>query len=356
MPAEKALDLAAGRCLRCQEVPRGCGSRPLLCGGLVPANMHPRRFKEPADRAEHLLHEGQCSIRWRKGVIRDAKMIKGARRRLPTLDVPIPELRIGGQSRHDMSRQFNLRHHLDVALLRVRHDVTNLLLGVGLPAAEALRTDLRELRVAVDWQPPTLVVGEVPMEAVELEGGHGVKKELHLLRPEEVPAHVEKETTPLEARRILDQHLRQLLSVRARLHQLPQGLHAVEEAGERRRHQLNLMFPDLQNVALGRLRLVKHDLKMHDATNMCGTPGAVRPHLPLPLKSLPQRRHRQVVFRDALPDLHLDAALEAEWRRLQRKSHERRVRYQRQWHFLHCRSGRRRRRAGVRAHLQHLQH
>mmetsp|Transcript_80693 Transcript_80693/g.261538 ORF Transcript_80693/g.261538 Transcript_80693/m.261538 type:complete len:345 (-) Transcript_80693:181-1215(-) len=263
-------------------------------------------------------------------------MIKGTRRCLPTLDVPVPELRIGGQSRRDMSRHVNLRHHLDVALLRVRHDVTNLLLGVGLPAAEALRTDLRELRVAVHWQPPTLVVGEVPMEAVELEGGHGVKQELHLLRPEEVPAHVELETTPLEARRILDQHLRQLLSVRARLHQLPQGLHAVEEAGERGCRQLNIMLPDLQNVALGRLRLVKHDLKMHAATNTCGTPGAVRPHLPLPLKSLPQRRQRQVVFRDALPDLHLDAALEAEWRRLRRKVHERRVRYQRQSHFMHC--------------------
>src|SRR3546814_18867781 len=47
----------------------------------------------------------------------------------------------------------------------------------GLPP----RADAGELRVSIDLDPPALVVGEVPMERVELGERHAVDHPLHIL-------------------------------------------------------------------------------------------------------------------------------------------------------------------------------
>src|SRR3546814_14794705 len=86
-------------------------------------------------------------------------------------------------------------HDRDVTRGRISDDVADLGLGVeaaiahgpaigvdarrsrGLPP----RADAGELRVSIDLDPPALVVGEVPMERVELGARHAVDHPLPIL-------------------------------------------------------------------------------------------------------------------------------------------------------------------------------
>lgn len=58
--------------------------------------------------------------------------------------------------------------------------------------------------IAFDFDAPPLVVGQVPVELVELVLCHAVEQRHDLLPGEEVARHVEHEAPPCEARRILD--------------------------------------------------------------------------------------------------------------------------------------------------------
>ena len=75
-------------------------------------------------------------------------------------------------------------------------------------ARDIFVTVLHELRVLGDLERPRLVVREVPMEHVELEPRHLLKRALDDLLAEEVPRVVEVDAAPLELRRVLDLHAR----------------------------------------------------------------------------------------------------------------------------------------------------
>jgi hypothetical protein len=68
---------------------------------------------------------------------------------------------------------------------------------------------LGQLRIALDLHAPALVIGQVPMEGVELVRGHRVEHALDLVQALEMPCRVEHETAPAEAWRVLDLHCRQ---------------------------------------------------------------------------------------------------------------------------------------------------
>ena len=107
---------------------------------------------------------------------------------------------------------------LDVALGGVGDDVGDILLAVEaavggfLPylggflsapghigAVDPPRAHVVELWVAVDLDAPPLVVGEVPMEAVEFVHGHEVEMLLDVLDGEEMAADIEMAAAPREA-------------------------------------------------------------------------------------------------------------------------------------------------------------
>jgi hypothetical protein len=66
--------------------------------------------------------------------------------------------------------------------------------------------DFGEARVLLDLEAPTLVLTEVPVEAVQLVQREQVDELLHEGKRHEVPAAVEHRAAPPEARLVLNQH------------------------------------------------------------------------------------------------------------------------------------------------------
>ena len=145
----------------------------------------------------------------------------------------------------------DLGHDLDVPRGRVRHDVARLLLrveaavqprlaglrvDVGLrgacPGRHAPRAHRGELRILLDLQAPGLVVGQVPVQHVELVQRHPVDELLDVLGRLVVARGIEHEPAPGKARRVVDLHgadLRDAALRRDHREQLPQRHGAVEE-------------------------------------------------------------------------------------------------------------------------------
>lgn len=93
--------------------------------------------------------------------------------------------------------------------------------------------------MALDLDPPALVVGQVQVQHVELVGGHQVQEAQHVRLRQEVPADVQQHAAPAEPRRVLDVTARQHPAVAAQrgpavgvgAEQLAQGLRAPERSG-----------------------------------------------------------------------------------------------------------------------------
>ena len=94
-----------------------------------------------------------------------------------------------------MSRKLYLGNDRDETIRRVFNDILHLLLGIeasvlGTLAIDALRADLGQFRVLLDFDPPPLVVGQVPMHAVDLEQGQYIQLLLDILYRDEMAAGV----------------------------------------------------------------------------------------------------------------------------------------------------------------------
>jgi len=102
---------------------------------------------------------------------------------------------IGGQGSHRMSRHFNFGDDGHMALLRIFHQLTHLFLGVETTVSGFLPRLLQRPAVPVEiftinapgshfgepgvlfnFEPPPLVVDEMPMEDIDLMGGHLVNQ------------------------------------------------------------------------------------------------------------------------------------------------------------------------------------
>ena len=159
------------------------------------------------------------------------------------------QLRVGGQRRLGVARHLDLGDDGHVALLRVRHDIPDLVLrieaAVRLPVTHegievlgdlslrTLRADLGELGVPLDLDAPPLVVREVPVEVADLVAGQQVDVALHEVRAEEVPRHVQVHAPVREAGCVGDVHRghpHRVAAGPARGKELREGLDAVEEA------------------------------------------------------------------------------------------------------------------------------
>ena len=180
------------------------------------------------------------------------------------------QLRKGGDGGGGVAGYIDLRHHLDVAGSGVGNDVGDLFLGVvaavrarlsagridaGIAAGDAAAADLGQARVFPDLDAPALVVGQVPVEDVELVQGHRVEHALDLVHAVEVPGRIEHVAAPAKARRVLDPQ-RGHRGVAAGLaggglDQLPQRDRTVVQAGRVAGDQVDVLFVDGQAVAFG---------------------------------------------------------------------------------------------------------
>ena len=126
-----------------------------------------------------------------------------------------------------MARHLDLRHHADAALPGIGDNPAHL----GLRVEQAVGTLLLLLGEAGGLEAPPLVVDQVPVEDVQLHSGHGIEGTLEDLEGNEVARAVDHQPAPGEARPVFDDDARHLKGVGARLEQLQEGLHAVQDAG-----------------------------------------------------------------------------------------------------------------------------
>src|SRR5205814_3356146 len=94
--------------------------------------------------------------------------------------------------------------------------------GVADDRLLAPRAHLGELGVLLDLEPPALVLGEVPVECVELERGEEIDVPLDEFYREEVAPDIEMQSPIAKARRIVDARCGD--GRRRRRDELPQGL------------------------------------------------------------------------------------------------------------------------------------
>ena len=103
-------------------------------------------------------------------------------------------------------------HHLANLLVGVVVAIGKIMILTGeqtLDLAIAIGTDSGQLGTALHLDAPALIVGQVPMEVVELMQRHKVDIALDVIHGEEVAHHIEQQTTILEAGIVLNLDLGQ---------------------------------------------------------------------------------------------------------------------------------------------------
>ena len=205
------------------------------------------------------------------------------------LNAGAAQLWIGCEGRTGVAGEFNFWNHRDVARSRVGHDFTHLVLGVESAVARAVKaliavgTDLRgiapgsdlgEARVALDFDAPALVLGEVPVKAVHFVLRHQVEVALDEFNVKKVAADVQMHSAVGKSRLVAYGHGGQRL---AAVLGLNEGLDSVKDGGGRTSGDHNLAFADAQGVGLGRNALLDAEFRRN------------RPSLGVGLGSVPPR-------------------------------------------------------------------
>ena len=117
-----------------------------------------------------------------------------------------------------MPRQVDFGDDVDVALGGVLDEVAKLVLGVETAVANgvvqipimpddraiAIRANLRQFWIFLDFDAPTLVFTEVEMELVHVVHGHHIQVNLHRVQRDEVAAGVEVHSAIGEVRKVAD--------------------------------------------------------------------------------------------------------------------------------------------------------
>ena len=171
----------------------------------------------------------------------------------------------GGQF---VSRHFEFGHDFHRVLSGIGHDFAHLFLGVVAAMACTVgfcapRSDGSELGILLDFDAPALVVGQVPVQAVDFVGRKEVYLALYLLHTQKMAAGVEHHTAISKARCILDVHRRHFPPRNARRSafsfdrgrkQLEESLHAIKETRCIAGLQLDAASIHAEHIAFGRQR------------------------------------------------------------------------------------------------------
>ncbi len=246
---------------------------PAHARSFVAADVDRRGGKERADLIQHVFVEAdRVVVAGAEDVVLHAP--RAARHARQVL-ARAREFGIRRQRRAVMARQFDLGNDGDVAGLRVREHLADLVLRVevrtvldvvefllGLVAAVVARrfrahgSVADELGVLLDFDAPALVLGEVPVEHVQLVLGHQVDDLENDVLAEEMAAVVDHHAAPAVARRVLDVHGGDARHVDIDVGQLLERFEGVERAVVVRAFDDDLAVLHREFVALGRQRRV----------------------------------------------------------------------------------------------------
>ena len=156
------------------------------------------------------------------------------------------QLRVRSDRGGRVPRHFDFRHDLNMQLSRVGDDLFDLFLRIKpfmrhtrelftIPSAHLrilpLGTDLSELRVFFNFNPPALVIRQVPVKDIHFEQCHLIQQGLHHVHPFEIPCFVEHKASPGETRCVFDAHATNGSPDSLMRQQLTQALHTVENTG-----------------------------------------------------------------------------------------------------------------------------
>src|SRR6185312_16618032 len=142
-------------------------------------------------------------------------------------------LRIADEPCARMSRHVELGHHSNATIARVCHDFADLCLRV----VETVRAHALQFGITFALDANALIVGQMPVQNVELDGGHAVERALDLGYGLEVTAHVDEQSAPLEARRVGDADIGDEVMLRVAVDELEDGLESADHTDSRRRLQ-----------------------------------------------------------------------------------------------------------------------
>ena len=156
------------------------------------------------------------------------------------------QARVGRQQRPGVAGQVELRHHPNAQLPGVAHHFFYIFLGVVArgPAHGV------QARKPPALHPPALVVAQVPVQHVELHGGHAVEVALHGRHRLEVPGGIEQQPAPGKARRIGNVAILRLPAVRRGPQHLPKRGQPPLNAQRRRSREARARRRDAQPVTL----------------------------------------------------------------------------------------------------------
>ena len=137
-------------------------------------------------------------------------------------DIPFTlaaEVRIGCERSGGVPRHFDFGDDRDEPFCGILYDVADFVLrvetavgnrifrcvGFGLQvAAVAERADFGQFGVLFDFDPPTLVVGQVPVETIEFVHSEDVDESFHVVGGKEVTTHVQHSAAVGEVRLVGD--------------------------------------------------------------------------------------------------------------------------------------------------------
>ena len=197
---------------------------PLILHRLVAAGVDPVTGEERQHFGQHVLHEVDGRVRR----IEDVGVHAPVREDLELL-AGVAEPGIRGDRGLRVPRHLDFRHDRDEARLGVGDDLADVVLRVeaavrnvvvdplrrvrirALGADERLappRSHRREQRILLDLDAPSLIVGQMPVKAVQLMEGEEVDVFLDEFLGHERARHVEVGAAPREARPIFDRDCR----------------------------------------------------------------------------------------------------------------------------------------------------
>ena len=126
------------------------------------------------------------------------------------------QLRISHGDRRGVARHIDFRHHANTAFGGIAHNVFHLRLGIK----QAVAGLLLQLRIAAGGEAPALIVGQMPVQYVKLRRRHTINLPLDRRQRHKVTGGIQQQSTPREARRIVNGDIRNGGAVRAVLYQL----------------------------------------------------------------------------------------------------------------------------------------
>ena len=156
------------------------------------------------------------------------------------------EFWIRGQGCLHMTRQVDFRNNRDISFCRIGNDFFRLLLRIesairfavvltGVMADYsflALRSDFRQFRILFDFDTPTLVFRQMPVETVDIVQGHHINICLDFVDRKEMTAHIQHHSPVTETGLVIDFDGRQFyISAFRHINCLAQRLDSIENTG-----------------------------------------------------------------------------------------------------------------------------